>query len=226
MTKFNARQFSKYGFVHVTEEDFTDDGNRFQVWQHVESGVKISYSRYTYTDRDSGEKVTEYFIYPREYYGSYGLVYDDVKDEPEFQNQDKFNGCFEVDMEELVNIVVSLREMFLRVKAAADAEVLDMTPVNKRAARELACLNSLMERVQKNVRWWEIDERKFRWIKNDVHCIERDIEQLGKILNGEIDRRRQRLLLNGLKNHGCVMNNLENGTEYSSYNKLNALAGE
>ncbi len=42
MTKFNARQFAKFGFVRDESQDFTDDGNRFRCWTYL--GVRVSYT--------------------------------------------------------------------------------------------------------------------------------------------------------------------------------------
>lgn len=44
MTKFNARQFAKFGFVRDESQDFSDDGARFRCWTY--NGVRVSYTTF------------------------------------------------------------------------------------------------------------------------------------------------------------------------------------
>lgn len=213
MAKFTAKQFSKYGFIHLTNEDFSDDGTRFQIWMHEESGLKVSYARYTYENK-FGEKVTEYFISPRESYYNHGLIYEDVKNETEWKNAEKFNGCYEVDMDELIEILIALHNMFLRVKAAADVEELDMTAVNERALEEICSIEQLMDEVKHNLRWWELDKYMMNHYADCMSGLERDVKQLNKVLGGEIDRRTQRELINRVNEYGYVQSKLDGGFYY------------
>lgn len=210
MTKFNARQFTKFGFVHLKSEDFNDDGNWFQIWMHEESGLKVSYSRYTYTN-NFGEKETEYFISPRESYYEHGLIYKDVCDEPEWNASEKFNGCYEVDMNELVELLLARHEMLLRVKAAADNEELDMTQVKERALEEVASIELLLDEVKQNLRWWELGKYDMNRFADYIKGLERDVKRLGDIIVGNMDRRMQRELKNRVESYGYVVNQLENG---------------
>lgn len=213
MAKFTAKQFSKYGFIHLTNEDFSDDGTRFQIWMHEESGLKVSYARYNYV-KFNGEKEVEYFIHPRESYYNHGLVYEDVKNEVEWKNADKFNGCYDVDMDELIEVLVALHNMFIRVKVAADAEELDMTEVNERALEEICGIEILMDEVKQNLRWWELGSYDMKRYADYMRGLELDVKQLNKILDGSIDRRKQRELLNRFNNYGYVQNKLGNGGFY------------
>lgn len=224
MTKFNASQLRKHGFTHVTEEDFNDDGTKFQIWMHEESGLKVSYARYTFTKED--EKVTEYFISPRESYYEHGLLHSDICNEPEYKNSDKFNGCFEVDVDELVELLVALHEMFLRVKKTVDNEETDMTEVIARAEKEKAELEAIIESVKQNVRWWELKEYDMKFAARDMQGIEREIRELDKVLDGGCDRRKQRELAHRVSEYGYVADRLEEGSEYGYYNTLRKLANK
>lgn len=219
MTKFNARQFTKYGFVHVAEEDFSDDGNRFQIWMHEESGLKVSYSRYTYTNNNF-EKVTQYFISPRESYGSHGLLYEDVRDEPEFVNSEKFNGCFEVDMDELVELLEARHELFVRKAAEVAEQPLDMTEVRERAMFERNELMALMELAKTSIKWWELKEYALRNACRNMDILDRSIKKLDEILDGDINRYRQRQLITGFSKYGYIVDRLGEGSRYGYYNEL------
>lgn len=213
MAKFTAKQFSKHGFIHLTNEDFSDDGTRFQIWMHEESGLKVSYARYTY-ENSFGKKETEYFISPREEYYAHGLIYNDVHNEPEYKASEKFNGCYDVDVEELVELLVARHEMFLRVKAAADAEELDMTAVNERALEEVCSIETLIDNVKRDFRWWEFDEYRMNHYADCMRGLERDVKQLSNVIVGNIDRRTKRELVNRVNEYGYVQSRLDNGSFY------------
>lgn len=213
MAKFTAKQFSKYGFIHLTNEDFSDDGVRFQIWMHEESGLKVSYARYNYV-KFNGEKEVEYFIRPRESYYKHGLVYEDVKNEVEWKNAYKFNGCYEVDMEELIDLLIALHNMFLRVKAAADAEELDMTAVKERALEEVCVIEELMDEVKHDLRWWELDKYSMNHYADCMKGLERDAKRLGDIIVGNMDRRTQRELKNRVESYGYVVTKLDGSFYY------------
>lgn len=213
MAKFTAKQLSKHGFIHLTNEDFTDDGTRFQIWMHEESGLKVSYARYTY-ENGLGKKEVEYFISPREDYYTHGLIYSDVSGEPEYEASEKFNGCYDVDVEELVELLVARHEMFVRVKSAADAEELDLTEVKERALVEVCSIEKLVDEVKHNLRWWELDKYMMNHYADCIKGLERDVKRLGDIIVGNIDRRAQRELINRVNEYGYVQSRLEDSFYY------------
>jgi hypothetical protein len=225
MTKFNAREFKKHGFVHIEEADFSDDGTRFQIWMHEESGLTVSYARHTYTDAN-GEKETMYFISPREDYYSHGLLYSDVCDEPEYSEADKYNGCYEVDLEELVGLMKKQHEMFLRVKAKVANEKVDTAKVEARAELELDALCELMDEVRHEVPWWNLNERELREAAENMSRIEKQCERLHKVLDGNIATRTKRELVQREERHRYVIDALEDGSIYSAFNILRKLVNE
>lgn len=179
-SKFNARSFAKYQFVHLSEEDFTDDGNRFAVYLHVPSGIKVSYSRGNWGG------FTEYFISPRDF--SDGLNYHDYSNLEAYKNSDKYNGCCEVDLEDLQQILFKLADAIEARKAELEDKEYDLSPVVARLMKEKAYIKETIA-AAKSVDVWSqnLNERGYKRVMDAMHGVERELCKVEDLLSRPVE---------------------------------------
>lgn len=218
-TKFTAKQFRKYGFVHMTGEDFTDDGAKFQVWTHEGTGLKVTYTRLA----DAwGTGEAEVFLSVRTW--ELGLEYADYSKLPHYHDCDKYNGTPEsmVDLDDLVSIMLYFKADILAAKERIENEELDMEPVIERAAIEHKCIAQVLKMAKGGaIEWWNLNEWQFKYYKGDIERLENSLAKLDGILtNGFGDKVAARKAWNRFNDYGYVEDKCDEDRKHASYGEL------
>lgn len=217
-SKFTAKQFTKYGFTHLKEEDFNDDGARFQVWMHEGTGLKVTYSRGNW----SGE--VEYFISVRTW--DLGMEYADYSKLDHYKACDEFNGCYEVDMDKLVETLYAFNAELIEARRVIENEELDMSGVMDRVETERKCIKQILKMVKGGcVEWWNLGEYDLKNAARNVKSLEKEAAKLDEIIeNGFGDKAAQRKAWNTFNEYGYVVDKCDEDRKYSSYAELYKLA--
>ena len=151
MTKFNARQFAKFGFVRDESQDFSDDGARFRCWTY--NGVRVSYTTF------NGEAFISpsFKVYNKSF--TYNDFYNAMKElglEPDCYNgieNDKELidlGYLAEQIDAVLELIDELEEKFSKPEPIAYA-------ANERLVNEKQWVKDAIEAITK-VDWLEYDE--------------------------------------------------------------------
>ena len=114
----SVRDLTNVGFTYLPEQDFSDDGNYFRMYEY--EGLIISYLK-----ADGMFYISVRLDYDRD------LDYDEYSELPHYELADEFNGVNVVDVDKLVENMKILRKEYNAKVAEINA-----TPINVDAIKE------------------------------------------------------------------------------------------
>ena len=113
------------GFIRREDLDFTDDGARFTAYEY--NGLVITKTTYR----------GEYFISIRiDYLTDVNFVYDDYKDKEWYKLCDKFNGVYEINIDELRATITLIKAHIECLKEEVENDPIDGALMENRLLQE------------------------------------------------------------------------------------------
>lgn len=162
LTKANI---AKLGIELAPQYDFTDDGNRFRGF--IYKDMPLTQCR---ADGDC-------YLSIRIDYLENDFTFDEWKEAGGLALEDKFNGVTEFDIEDLISTleaVIKLRED-LNAQCTAPSER-DWERWEERVHTEVTEIYSLLDKVKKELPWWEMRSSKLNCIIEYMKTIEARIK--------------------------------------------------
>lgn len=163
------------GFVYLPQYNFSDDGNRFTMWMY--KGIPFSQHR----DSRYGT-----FIYLRYDYlptmkkdGLTDITMDaswEVWSKTEaYKLGNKFNGVDDFELEDLMNTIEEYREGIIAVsKKFAEASI-DVEPLKKAIANEIAEVKKILEDSKANFDWLNASDYAIKEFRDGYKITEKKI---------------------------------------------------
>lgn len=118
--KFTVRDLTKAGFIRHNELNFKDDGALFQVLEF--EGMYVSYTKY----------FDQYFLAIRPDYCNEktNFTFKEWMETEEWKLQDEFNGCFEINVEKLIENIRKINAKRAEMNTIGEKEAEENTKNN------------------------------------------------------------------------------------------------
>lgn len=198
MAKFTTAQLTKARFIRRADLDFKDDGTLFRAWEYA--GIIITYTKWK----------SEYFLSVRvDYEGNNSFTFDDWMKTEEYHLADEFNGCSEIDVTKLIDNIITIAFKVKELNEMAEAELLDMTPVEEAVNFELDMIHDFIASAKLN---FDIFTDCKTYDIADFHRYGRALAKYSDSLlkikaslnNGDMEVKRQRTLFQRVEKRGYV----------------------
>lgn len=174
------------GFVRLPQFDFSDDGSRFTVWMY--KGIPFSQHR----DSEYGT-----FIYLRYDYlptmKKAGLT-DITMDAPwkmwseteTYRLGNKFNGVDGFELEDLMNTIEEYREGIIAINKKFAEVSIDVEPLKKAIANEIAEVKKILEDSKTNFDWMNASDYAIKEFRSGYRATEKKIATAYDVLKDKV----------------------------------------
>lgn len=174
------------GFVRLPQFDFSDDGSRFTVWMY--KGIPFSQHR----DSKYGT-----FIYLRYDYlptmKKAGLT-DITMDAPwkmwseteTYRLGNKFNGVDGFELEDLMSTIEEYREGIIAVNKKFAEVSIDVEPLKKAIANEIAEVKKILEDSKANFDWMSASDYAIKEFRSGYRATEKKIATAYDVLKDKV----------------------------------------
>jgi hypothetical protein len=171
MKKFTAAQFKKFGFVRDADNDFSDDGTRFN--SYYLEGYKSQ--RITYARVEGMIYICISADYSRR-----GILYDEWSKSPAYDLQDEFNGVdeCEVDVEKLVSNIKTVASELDRIESIVKNTKIDFSEEMAELKEEANYINMFIAYFKQNFDWISASEYDLKRAQDYIKSLINEVKKI------------------------------------------------
>lgn len=177
MYKFNARDFSRYGFIRNESGDFYDDGTKFK--SYIYDGMEVTYARdsnYVYISPSVNS-------YLKNNKNDFDLTYYDYRTKEWYRNLDMFNGYDgEVNLTELTKAISKFKIEIANLNNELKEYKVDINRLEEHKKIECENLKELIDTFKNIFDCFEFSDDIYSlttYIQHFNHC-KNDLEKMMK----------------------------------------------
>ena len=194
----------KYPDFHIREDlNFEDDGNHFRGFDY--KGLPITTLR--------SENLT-YCSIRIDYLRDNEFTWQEWHEAGGNAIADEFNCCDEIDLDKLIVNCEKCFQLINELNEKARTEELDMSRVVNRLLDEYQMLHNFIEKVKKNLHWWNLDKYDIdiasRYTKSLINTEDKIRTLLFSTKVEELSRKEKKHMIENLENYGYVEFRLTN----------------
>ena len=207
--RLTAKNGVMYGIEAAPQYDFGDDGNYFRGFVYTSNINGNEGFELPLTQCYSRNDKTVYLCVRVDYLEGNAFTYKEWMETEEYGLADKFNGCGEFDLEELVSNMEKIIAKIKELNEKADEEKIDSKPVVDQLKREIDEASLILlaaksiDLFNPNLKDYEVKKIRecYSFIRKYINTM---YEMIEKIESGLIERKTLKEMIDRFNGYGYV----------------------